>query len=150
MSAFQELFDLIGELARRRRQTAERFFSALGLNHTEARLLTLLEQRGGEGAQDALSSQLPVDRTNTGRALLGLERRGYVVRRKQGEDKRANRVQMTAKGRKTAAEIAKLRKEIAERFFGDLREKEAEEAATLLRRALRAGEAGREVAKPGG
>ena len=36
-----ELFDAIGVLARRRYQTAERHFARLGLNHSEARLLTL-------------------------------------------------------------------------------------------------------------
>ena len=41
MNSFQTLFDMIGELARRRYQMAEGCFSALGLNHTEARLLAL-------------------------------------------------------------------------------------------------------------
>ena len=146
MSAFVELFDLIGELARRRHQTAERCFSALGLNHTEARLLALLERGGGEAAQDALSNQLSVDRTNAGRALLGLERRGYLLRRRHGADKRANLVQITPKGRKTAGEISRLRKQIAVSFFGDLKAGEAGEAATLLRKALPAGDDRREAA----
>jgi len=136
MGAFLELFDLIGELARRRYQMAERSFSALGLNHTEARLLTLLRKEGGAAAQDVLSNMLFVDRTNAGRALQRLEQGGYIRRHKNHSDKRANLVEMTAKGRKTAAGIAKLRKQIAESFFGDLRERDAVTVVDLLGKAL--------------
>jgi MarR family transcriptional regulator for hemolysin len=136
MTAFQVLFDMIGELARRRYQTAERCFSALGLNHTEARLLTLLRQEGGAASQDALSNMLFIDRTNAGRALQRLERERYIVRSKDRSDKRANSVQMTAKGRKAVTEISKLRKKMAQTFFGDLEKDEARLVAGLLRKAF--------------
>ena len=136
MSVFWELFELIGELSRRRYQFAERSFGALGLNHTEARLLTLLRREGGAATQDALSNMLFVDRTNVGRALLRLEHGGYIRRRKDEVDKRANLVRMTAQGRRTAGEIAKLRGRMADSFFGDLEEREAEVAVRLLRKAL--------------
>lgn len=135
-SSFLTLFDLIGELARRRYQTAERYYSVLGLNHTEARLLTLLGQADGVAAQDALSSQLSVDRSNAGRALQRLEQDGYILRRKDKADKRANAVQITAKGRKAVVEISKLRKKIAFNFFGDLKESEAGTIVELLRKVL--------------
>src|SRR5512145_2076009 len=82
VSSFMKLFDLIGELARRRYQAAEQCFSALGLNHTEARLLAILSQHHGVAAQDVLSNRLTVDRSNAGRALQRLEQDGYVSRRK--------------------------------------------------------------------
>jgi len=133
---FLTLFDLIGELARRRYQTAERCFSALGLNHTEARLLTLLRQQDGVVAQDALSNGLSVDRSNAGRALQRLEQDGYILRRKDGVDKRANLVQITPKGRKAVVEISRLRKKMAESFFGDLKEEDAGAIVDLLGKAL--------------
>ena len=136
VSNFQALFDLIGELARRRYQAAERAFSALGLNHTEARLLTLLHQEGGAAMQDTLSARLLVDRTNAGRALQHLEQDGYILRRKDESDKRANLVRITGKGRKTVAEISKLRKKMAQSFFGDLKADEAATIVTLLSKAL--------------
>ena len=131
------LFDLVGVLARRRYQAAERYFSTLGLNHTEARLLTLLHQEDGAATQDALSNMLFVDRSNAGRALKSLEREGYIERRKDDTDKRTNLVQMTAKGRTAVAEISKLRTEMVRGFFGDLTEEEAGEIVGLLRRACR-------------
>ena len=137
--SFLALFDLIGELARRRYQTAERWFSTLGLNHTEARLLTLLRQEDGAAAQDVLSSRLSVDRSNAGRALQRLEQDGYILRRKDDADKRANLVRITPKGRKAVVEIEKLRKRMAQSFFGDLKEDEAEAVVNLLRKALSTG-----------
>ena len=80
MNNLNTLFDLIGGLARRRFQTAERYFSTLGLNHTEARLLNLLDRENGAATQDALSNMLFVDRSNAGRALKSLEHEGYIER----------------------------------------------------------------------
>ena len=136
VNSFLTLFDLIGELARRRYQAAERCFSVLGLNHTEARLLALLRQEDGVAAQDALSNRLSVDRSNAGRALQRLEQDGYVLRRKDGADKRANLIRITPKGRKAVVEISKLRKKMAQSFFGDLKEDEAGAIVDLLRKAL--------------
>lgn len=136
MSHFLTLFDLIGVLARRRYQSAERCFSTLGLNHTEARLLTLLRQEGGAAAQDALSNSIFVDRTNTGRALKRLEQEKYVLRRRDDADKRTNSIQITAKGRKAVVEIAKLKKKMAQGFFGDIKEDEAGAIVELLSKAL--------------
>jgi len=136
MDSFLTLFDLIGELARRRYQVAERCFSVLGLNHTEARLLTLLHQQGGVAAQDALSNRLSVDRSNAVRALQRLEQEGYVLRRKDKTDKRANLVQMASKGRKAVSEISKLRKKMARTFFGNLTENQVAAIADTLKKEL--------------
>jgi MarR family transcriptional regulator, transcriptional regulator for hemolysin len=136
MNGFLRLFDLIGELARRRYQAAERCFSVLGLNHTEARLLTLLGQEDGLAAQDALSNRLSVDRTNAGRALQRLERDGYIRRRTDKVDKRAKHVQITPKGRKAVVEISKLRKQMALSFFSGLKEDQARAIADLLTKSI--------------
>ena len=136
MSNLQTLFDLIGELARRRHQAAERSFASLGLNHTEARLLAMLHKHKGVAAQDALSATLHVDRTNAGRALQSLQQRGYIIRTKDESDKRANFVRITDKGRETVGEIAKLRRQMAQNFFGGLRDDEAGAVIALLQKAI--------------
>jgi DNA-binding MarR family transcriptional regulator len=137
MNSFLTLFDQIGELARRRHQSAERSYAALGLNHTEARLLMILShEEGGAAAQDTLSNRLSVDRSNAVRALQRLEHDGYVLRRKDDADKRANFVQLTPKGRQAFTEIAKVRKKIAQSFFGDLQADEAATIVALLQKAL--------------
>lgn len=136
MANLLALFDLIGVLARRRYQTAERCFGALGLNHTEARLLTLLHQEGGTAAQDALSSMLSVDRSNAGRGLKRLEQQGYIERREGNADKRTNLTHITAKGRKAVVEISRLKKKIVQSFFGDLTEEKAGKILGLLSQTL--------------
>ncbi len=136
MNNFLTLFDLIGVLARRRYQTAEQHFSKLGLNHTEARLLTLLHQQNGTATQEALSNLMFVDRSNAGRALKSLEQGGYVERRKDEVDKRANLVQLTAKGRQAVTVIAKIKKTMAQSFFGDLEEDEAGQIVDLLKKVV--------------
>ena len=136
MSPRIELFELIGTLARRRYQTAERSYGALGLNHTEARLLKMLANEGGAATQDALSRQLHVDRSNAGRAFKRLEQAGYVSRRKDDADNRTNLVDITPKGREAAAEVNRLGDEMARTFFGDLTEADAATIVALLRAAL--------------
>lgn len=129
------LFDLVGVLARRRFLAAERHFSTLGLNHTEARLLTLLHREGGDAAQDVLSNMLHIDRSNAGRALKSLEHEGLIERYRHEADKRTNVVRMTERGRAMVAEIARLKVTMAEGFFGHLTDEQAGEIVDLLRRA---------------
>jgi DNA-binding MarR family transcriptional regulator len=131
-----DLFELIGALARRRYQAAERSYAFVGLNHTEARLLKMLADEGGAATQDALSRRLFVDRSNAGRAFKRLEQAGYVGRRKDDADNRTNLVDITPKGREAAAEVNRLGDEMARTFFGDLTEAEADTIVTLLRKAL--------------
>jgi DNA-binding MarR family transcriptional regulator len=132
----EELFELIGALARRRYQRAERSYASLGLNHTEARLLRLLAGEGGAATQDALSRRLSVDRSNAGRAFKRLEQAGYVARRKDEADSRTNLVDITGEGRDAAAEVDRRSRELAKTFFGELTDADAATVTALLRKAL--------------
>ena len=131
-----ELFELIGVLARRRFQAAERAFAPIGLNHTEARLLTILDLESGEATQDALSNSLTIDRSNAGRALKRLEQRGYIARRRDDTDSRTNLVHLTDAGADAVEEVSKLRREVASDFFSDLTEADAGAITDLLEKAL--------------
>ena len=137
MNNFLRLFDLIGVLARRRYRSAERYFSALGLNHTEARLLMFLDQENGEATQDVLSGKLFVDRSNAGRGLKRLELEGYIARQENEGNRKTKLIRITAKGSKAVSKISKLRKKIAQNFFGDLTEDEVGVVTELLQKALR-------------
>lgn len=132
MDDYMKLFDLIGELARHRYQSAEKHFSEMGFNHTEARLLTLLNKEGGRAAQDNLSGMIYVDRSNVGRALKRLEQDGYVKRNQDVTDKRTNFVQMTQKGEKAVNELSKIRKKMVKGFFGSLTKEEARQTVKFL------------------
>lgn len=136
MSSYMTLFDLIGQLARQRYQAAERRFGAIGLNHTEARLLTLLDEMGSAASQDDLSGRLSIDRSNAGRALKRLEAGGHIARRKDATDKRAKQVTLSETGRAKLADIAAIKADIVQESFGKLTEAEAKTAAVLLEKAM--------------
>lgn len=130
----EQLFELIGELARRRLAAAERRFAPLGLNHTEARLLKALAAAGGTATQDELSRGLTVDRSNAGRALARLEGAGLTTRRQDEADGRTKLVDITAEGERRAAEVREAGDELARTFFGALSEADAARAIALLQR----------------
>jgi DNA-binding MarR family transcriptional regulator len=136
MDNFQRLFEVIGVLARKRRQAGDRGFAALGLNHTDARILTMLDQQGGTASQEALSQMIHIDRSNVGRSLKRLEEEGYVARNASATDKRANLIAATKKGRNVIKQITEVRARIAAGFFGDLTHEEAGEVERLLRKAV--------------
>lgn len=136
MSQYLELFEMIGVLARKRYLAAERSFATIGLNHTEARLLYLLDQAGGSAAQDELSNRLFIDRTNAGRALKRLEQERYITRSKAKTDRRAYTVAITEKGRTAVADILRLRDTMVATFFRELSEDEAGQVVMLLNKAL--------------
>ncbi|RYG24098.1 MarR family transcriptional regulator [bacterium] len=140
VNGYAELFDLVGVLARKRHQAGERSFAALGLNQTEARLLTILEREGGEATQDSLSGMLFIDRSNAGRGLKRLEHEGYVVRAKDGKDARTRSVGITLKGRAAAKQIKRLRNVMAASFFGSLTEEQACAIVELLKSSMEVGE----------
>ena len=131
-----ELAELIGRAARRWHHMAERSFSALRLNHTEARLLTQLDKHGGTATQDTLSNALNVDRSNSGRALSRLESSGMVLRSKDEADARTKIVEITAAGKAAVKEIAQVQTEMAEDLWANLNKSQVREAADLLRHAL--------------
>ena len=133
------LFDLIGIFAHRRYYVVEAELAALGLNHTEARILAILDQEG-DLAQDSLSAFLPVDRSNAGRALKRLEEDSLVNRRKIDRDKRTFLVGITDAGRRAAADIQSVRKAAAKKLFAGMKAKDAKAAAELLKTALTAEE----------
>jgi DNA-binding MarR family transcriptional regulator len=114
---------------------AEKQFAVLGLNHTEARLLTLLDRQGGEVQQDILSSQITLDRSNAGRALQNLERKELVTRTSDLADRRTKAVRITEGGRKLASKIGRMRKDMARTFFGSLDESGAGTILDILSKA---------------
>jgi DNA-binding MarR family transcriptional regulator len=55
--------------------------------------------------QEELSSYLYIDKSATHRAIKSLEKKGYVIKAKDDEDKRYNRVYLSAKAKELKDEI---------------------------------------------
>jgi MarR family transcriptional regulator for hemolysin len=153
MDPYVVLFDLIGMLGRRRYQAAEKSFAALGLNHTEARLLTLLQEAGGSASQEALSEAVYVDRTNVGRALKRLEAGGMITRKQDEADKRGKRVHITGAGSNKMADITALKTAMARDFFPGMDARDIKLVIERLKKMLDSAEFERHLspgARPGG
>ena len=131
---------MIGDLSRRRFQIGERGFAKLGLNHTEARILSLLLEVSEAPTQDALSNRLTVDRSNAGRAMKALEQRGLIAREKGTADGRTYTVQLTGDGAQIAAHIDQMRTEMAKTLFPSLTDAEADTLIAHLESGVSVGE----------
>ncbi|MDX1435372.1 MAG: MarR family transcriptional regulator [Anaerolineales bacterium] len=71
--------------------------SPLGLSSAEGNILMHLMTQGPEMGQDQLVEQLDVSKPAISRTLNSLEAKGYVTRRRDPNDRRAHRIQMTGK-----------------------------------------------------
>lgn len=116
----QQLFDLLGQLARRRFTLAEQYFQPLALNHTEARMLQLLAAAPAGLAQDQLSAGFVIDRSNVGRALKQLEQRALLQRQPGERDKRTYHVVLTAAGQQLAARLLQQRELLIAEYFQNM------------------------------
>ncbi len=131
MDSYLQLFDHVGQLARQRYLLAERRLASLAMTHTEARLLSLLNEND-HCRQETLAAKIIIDRSNVGRALKRLEQQDYLARKKDPQDKRSYLINITTKGRQQAARIAEIRKTMAKELFADLPKKELNTIVEIL------------------
>jgi DNA-binding MarR family transcriptional regulator len=90
----------LGRLGRDRARAA-----GADLTPQQAEALQLLAERGVISTS-ALAQMLGIDPSTASRNLAGLERRGYIVRRRGAEDGRQTDVRLTARGKRTAEAVS--------------------------------------------
>lgn len=94
-------------MIRSARQIINENLRPLNLSSAEGNiLLHLLTQ--GETGQDQLVDQLDISKPAVSRALDSLESKGYVTRQPDPADRRAHRVQLTAKAREIGPNIEQI------------------------------------------
>lgn len=130
------LFDMIGTVAKRRYQIAEQFLSTIGLNHTEAILVTLLRNAGSEATQEELSRMVIIDRSNVGRALRRLREHIYITFHKDNIDRIVNIIQLTPSGHTLARKIDKIKKRMANELCCGPTQDEAEHIIMLFNKSI--------------
>jgi DNA-binding MarR family transcriptional regulator len=86
--------------------------------------------------QDELSSELYVDKATTARALKKLEKEGYILRKTDEEDKRANRVYLSEAGRQIMPDIYSILEQWNEILTADFTDEEKDLALMLLIRMV--------------
>jgi len=84
----------------------------LNLSSAEGNILVHLLTHGQELAQEQLVNQLDVSKPAISRALSSLEKKGFIVRRRDPDDRRAYRVQLTDKAVEVGPEVEQVYNDI--------------------------------------
>jgi DNA-binding MarR family transcriptional regulator len=101
---------------------------SLGLGHTEFVILANLawmQSRLPPPTQQTVADALGIDKMTTSHALRSLRRKGLAEAIPDPRDRRAARVQLTARGRSLARRGVREVAELNDRFFGPLGADEA-------------------------
>jgi DNA-binding MarR family transcriptional regulator len=96
--------------------------------------------------QRRLAEALGIDRNNTGVLVEGLERKGFLDRRINGEDRRARQLSLTAKGRKVLDRVRPKIRATSERILKPLARAEQAQFIDFMVRLI---EGNRRYARPG-
>lgn len=138
------LMPLMAQITRQWRRAIDRQLQPLGL--TEATWLPLLHlARAAEPMrQKDLAASLSLDSSSVVRLLDGLQGGGFIERR-EGEDRRAKTLHLTAQGKATAKKVEEVVSKSRARLFADIPARDMETAFRLLERisaSLAVGEEG--------
>jgi DNA-binding MarR family transcriptional regulator len=96
--AMQALARALGRLGRERARAGD-------VTPQQAEALLLIAERGGMSTS-SLALMLGIDPSTASRNLAGLERAGYIVRRRGADDGRQTDVRLTPRGKRTAEAVS--------------------------------------------
>ena len=99
MAEIREIWLHAHHMIRAARQIINENLRWLNLSSAEGNVLLHLWTQGEEIGQEQLVEQLDVSKPAVSRTLDSLEAKGYIVRRRDAEDRRVHRVCMTDKAR---------------------------------------------------
>jgi DNA-binding MarR family transcriptional regulator len=97
MSDIMDIWLYTHNMLRSARQIINNNLRPLDLSSAEGNILLHLLAQGKEMGQEQLVEQLDVSKPAISRTLNSLETKGYVTRKRDPDDKRAHRVQLTEK-----------------------------------------------------
>ncbi len=129
------LFEKIASLHINLSKHARLALEPLGITYPQFSALLVLSSRG-EMTQKQLSSYLETDTTNTMVICIGLEKKQLITRAQSSEDKRANIVSMTAKGREIFQKSMAVLGEIYGPIANSITEKERDTVNPILDKLL--------------
>jgi DNA-binding MarR family transcriptional regulator len=96
--ALQVVARALGRLGRERARSGD-------ITPQQADALQVVLERGGMSTS-ALAFELGIDPSTASRNLAGLERSGYIVRKRGAEDGRQTDVRLTPRGKRTAEAVS--------------------------------------------
>ena len=109
---------------------------ALGLQPSHLPFVISLSMETEPVSQEYLSCCLAIDKGSTARALGQLEKKGYVSRKTNPENRRQNLVTATPKAREASVRLKALLAETAEAFVRGFTREEKQQVLDLMDRML--------------
>ncbi len=106
-----------------------------GLTPQHHAVMSLLEE-GTCGAQGMIADRLGYDRSQLVGLLDDLEERGYVVRKRDADDRRRHLVNLTSQGKEALQELRAIAKAVETEFLAPLATEEREALHGLLLRLV--------------
>lgn len=131
---FRKIWLEMKGILRAGRQYINSELAPLNLSAAESELLFLLLTGSDKLQQEQLAEQLDIGKAAVSRALSSLEEKGYVVRKRQPEDRRAYSVTLTEKAVKAGSEIKRAYQQLHQRVKAGIPEEEFIRAEKLLTR----------------
>ena len=129
----KELAWELGETSRMMRRYYDRGVAALGVTTAQWRVLLRLAREPGL-KQVELAERMDVEPITACRIVDRLEEAGLVERLRDPEDRRAWRLQLTAKAQPLVKRLGSIAEEMSAEAFADLNEQELETVRTCLAR----------------
>src|SRR5690348_11277176 len=99
---------LVARLSRRLRQAVDAEMRLIGLTEATWRPLVYVRRLGDGVRQKELATALSIEGPSLVRLLDNLERRGFIERREDENDRRARGIHLTRSGRELAVRAAKI------------------------------------------
>lgn len=123
---------LVALVAREWRRAVDARLRVYGL--TEATWLPLLRIARSETPmrQNELAASLSLDGSSVVRLIDALEKAGLVNRREDGLDRRAKSLVLTARGRRTVAQVERISQEVRDLALRDIADDDLASALRLL------------------
>jgi DNA-binding MarR family transcriptional regulator len=108
-------------------------YKETGLTPQHHAVLSLLEE-GSCGAQGTIADRLGYDRSQLVGLLDDLEERGYVVRKRDSDDRRRHLVHVTPEGKEALRELRAIGKGVEKEFLAPLDAEDRQALHALLLR----------------
>ena len=124
---------LIADVARLMRGSFDRRVRRLGLTRSQWLVLSRLHRHPGIN-QSELAEMLEVERATAGRMIDRLERRNWLIRRPDPDDRRVNRLYLTAEAEAIQAEMGRIAEQMLDDAMASLDHDEREALTDMMER----------------
>ena len=134
MTDIQDFVHLLKTLPRDWRAVIDRRLQPLGLSQAKWQLLLFLHREGGPRTQTEIAQFLDIESPTLVRQLDRLATDGWIERKSCPGDRRARHIVLTARARKTAAEIEAVVGEVRQQLLAGISKAELAQCLITLRR----------------